>query len=113
MRLLLEYGCDINAANNDGRTALSFAAAPSMKRAEKPEAVNVLLNSAANHLQEDSRGFTAEDWAVRENRWSTVAVLRDHRWRRERSTLTAPASGSVSRAVGKPAPGSVLRRGHT
>ena len=77
MQLLSDCGCDIDAENKKGRTALSFAAAPSMNRVEQPEAVNLLLRNAADSSRKDSNRMTAKDWAVREKRRSAIAVFRE------------------------------------
>ena len=76
---LLERSADIDARNRKGRTALSFAAAPSMdgtaKRPAALDALRLLLQRGADHTYQDVRGFTAEDHARVEKRDDALAVF--------------------------------------
>jgi len=55
---LLNAGCDINAADNKGRTPLMYAAS-----FERPGVVNLLLKRGANINAKDHNGESAIDWA--------------------------------------------------
>jgi serine/threonine protein kinase/ankyrin repeat protein len=55
---LLNVGCDINAADNKGRTPLMYAAI-----FERPAVVNLLLKRGANINAKDHSGQSAIDWA--------------------------------------------------
>jgi ankyrin repeat protein len=57
---LLDAGCDINAADNKGRTPLMYAAI-----FERPAAVNLLLKRGANINAKDQNGQSALDWAIK------------------------------------------------
>ena len=99
MEVLLDSGCEIDAVNSTGRTALSFAASPSGMRVEQPEAVELLLCSAANTTLVDSRGWTAKDWAVHENIYSAIAVFDNHDSERQRSKRQRTTKVSFVRSV--------------
>jgi hypothetical protein len=76
LRLLHEKGVDIEAANRRGRTALSFAAAPSMKRHTAKEALRLLLEEFhADAKKKCERGLTPLDYAKDEKREDAVAIL--------------------------------------
>jgi hypothetical protein len=79
IQLLLNRGVDIEAANNKGRTALSFAAAPSMKDTERREtpvaAIRLLLSSGADPKHKCSRNRTPRDYAVDAKRDEAVKVF--------------------------------------
>jgi hypothetical protein len=55
---LLDAGCDINAADNKGRTPLIYAAI-----FERPDVVKLLLKRGANINAKDHDGQSALDWA--------------------------------------------------
>jgi ankyrin repeat protein len=55
---LLQAGCDINAADSNGRTPLMYAA-----RYQRPAAVRLLLERGANEKLKDKSGLTALDLA--------------------------------------------------
>jgi len=77
-QLLLEKGADIKSKNSKGRDALSFAAAPSMKRASTDGhryVIRLLIERGADPLQEDKRGQTALDRAKQEGRDDIVECL--------------------------------------
>ena len=94
MELLLRYGAEVEAENRRGRTALSFAAAPSMirdchsaPRRRRPTAlaaVSFLLQCGADIEQRDHTGKTVIDRA-REEHWydAVTMILREVR-RREK-----------------------------
>ena len=77
IKLLLENHADIDVANRKGRTALSFAAAPSMKRPTAIDALQVLLDNGADPSQKDDRKLTARMRASREKRKDAEAILND------------------------------------
>ena len=57
-KALLQAGCDINAADSNGRTPLMYAA-----RYCRPTAVRLLLEHGANAKAKDKSGKTALDLA--------------------------------------------------
>ena len=79
IRLLLDNKVDVDATNRKGRTALSFAAAPSndgsTPRPTAVEAMRLLLKSGADTGKKDVHGMTAKDRAIREKRADAVAVF--------------------------------------
>ena len=81
MRLLLDKKADIEACNNKGRTALSFAAAPSMNGSDRREtpvaALRFLLESGASPKVKDRRGQTAKDYASRAKREESLAIFEE------------------------------------
>ena len=81
INLLLEQQVDIEATNRKGRTALSFAAAPSMKGTEKREtpvdALRLLLHNHADATHKDQEGLTAKARAAREKRTEAVEVFEE------------------------------------
>ena len=76
MRLLLDGNADMNVTNRKGRTALSFAAAPSMKRRTACRTLALLLESGAKDTKDD-QGLTAKARARKEQRSSALAIFRD------------------------------------
>ena len=83
MKILLKHGVDIEAANKRGRTALSFAAAPSndertgRPRATPVAALRLLLESGADPTRRDDRDKTPKDYARRAQRHEAVAILEE------------------------------------
>ena len=81
MRMLLDKKVDIEASNRKGRTALSFAAAPSMNintpRPTPVAAIRLLLENEANTRHKDERGFTPKDYASRAKRDDALAVFEE------------------------------------
>ena len=77
MRLLLQHKADIDAANRKGRTALSFAVAPSMKRKTARDTLKLLLEHKADPGQKDEMGLTAKARAVREKRQDALTILKE------------------------------------
>ena len=81
MNMLLEQDVDVDAANRKGRTALSFAAAPSYRDgAPRPTAVaaiRLLLQSGADATKTDGKGETARSRAAKEGREDAVAVFEE------------------------------------
>ena len=75
MESLLDRGADIEAVNKKGRTALSFAACPSMKRRTSGEALRLLLERGCDVGRRDGLGLTVRDRAVKEKREEAVAIL--------------------------------------
>ena len=62
--------------NRKIRTALSFAAAPSMNRRTACRTLKLLLESGAEDT-EDDQGLTAKDRARKEQRLDAVAIFED------------------------------------
>jgi hypothetical protein len=71
--LLLNAGCDVNAADNKGRTPLMYAAA-----SERSEVVNLLLRRGANVRAKDHNGESALDWAVKSGNNTIILLLSIH-----------------------------------
>ena len=76
MRLLLDRNADMNVTNRKGRTALSFAAAPSMKRRTACRTLKLLLESGAKETKDD-QGLIAKARARKEQRSDALAIFRD------------------------------------
>jgi hypothetical protein len=81
MRMLLGKNVDLEVSNKKGRTALSFAAAPSNKgavRGPTPVAtLRLLLESGAKTQHKDVTGVTAKERAVREKRDDAIAIFEE------------------------------------
>jgi len=74
-QLLLDNSCSLEAVNKTGRTALSFAATPSMGRTACLPVLQLLLEAGANVDHKDSRGETARARAVRDGYRQSVAAI--------------------------------------
>ena len=77
LRLLLQSNASLHSVNSKGRSALSFAAAPSMKRPSALKCLKLLLESQADQTQEDVMGCSPKDRAQREKRNDSLAILED------------------------------------
>ena len=83
MKMLLDKKVDIEAANKKGRTALSFAAAPSndertgRPRATPVAALRLLLERGADANRRDARDKTPKDYASREKRDEALAIFHE------------------------------------
>ena len=81
LTMLIEWEADVNATNLKGRTALSFAAAPSddgtKTRPTALQAMRLLLKSGADAEHKDERGNTAKDYAKREQREDALAIFEE------------------------------------
>jgi len=77
IKLLIEANADLEAKNRKQRTALSFAAAPSMKRPTAVQAMRVLLISGASTASKDSEGLTAKERAAKEKRTEAVELIEE------------------------------------
>ena len=78
--MLLASRADITAMNKKGRDALSFAAAPSMKRPSSDKhryAVRLLVERGADPLRKDERNQTAKERAKQEGRDDIVKCLEE------------------------------------
>jgi hypothetical protein len=67
---LLNAGCDINAADNKGRTPLMYAAI-----FERPSVINLLLRRGANINAKDHNGESALDWAIKSANEELIGVF--------------------------------------
>ena len=62
IKMLLQYGADIDATDNYGRTALMYAVALN----QNPDVVRMLLANGANKKARDYKGKSVADYAVSE-----------------------------------------------
>jgi serine/threonine protein kinase/ankyrin repeat protein len=69
-KALLNAGCDVNAADNKGRTPLMYAIA-----SERGEVVTLLLKSGANVQAKDHDGLSALDWARKSGNDEIVKLI--------------------------------------
>ena len=77
LMLLLEKQAEIDVQNRKGRTALSFAAASSMKRPTPLNTLKLLLEHGADMDAKDDNGLTAKAHAQRENRVEALKILNE------------------------------------
>lgn len=75
INMLIDRGADLEIANRKGRTALSFAAAPSMGRKTPLAALRLLLSRGADLRAEDDGGMVPKERAQREKRLDAVQVI--------------------------------------
>ena len=79
LQMLLDKKANIEACNRKGRTALSFAAAPSMngktRRATSVAALQFLLKNGADAKRADNNGLTARDHAIKEVRLEAIVTI--------------------------------------
>ena len=68
LQKLLQQKAKIDVKNRKGRTALSFAASPSMKRNTACDTLRLLLENNTDPSQKDDRGLTLKAHAIRERR---------------------------------------------
>lgn len=77
LALLKTNGADMDDTNNKGRTAMSFAAAPSGNRKTACEALNHLLYWGADATKQCTKSsYTPEDYARLANRKDALAVFK-------------------------------------
>jgi hypothetical protein len=89
---LLLQSVDMDAVNNKGRTAMSFAATPSNRAwPSKIGVLRLLLNIGADFSILDDGGYTAESRARKEERWDAVHEFEQHRISYCRSSETRVA----------------------
>jgi serine/threonine protein kinase/ankyrin repeat protein len=67
---LLNAGCDVNAADNKGRTPLIYAVA-----SERSAVVEMLLRRGANIHAKDHNGKSALDWAIKSGNQEIIRSL--------------------------------------
>ena len=82
MQILIDRDVDIEACNRKGRTALSFAAAPSMKgegekRPTAVEAIRLLLRSGADRNCKCNLKKTPKDYAIQAKREDAIKVFEE------------------------------------
>lgn len=105
IKQLLEQNADLEVVNRKGRSALSFAAAPSMGRVTSVEALRVLLAAGADAKMEDQTGQTPKSRAQREKREEAVAVFEEFEGKSPRPLPPQKAIGigvSAPWAIGAP-----------
>lgn len=90
MEILLSKRADLEVANRKGRTALSFAAAPSMKRKTAVSALRLLLQHGADTSRKDDNGLTPKEKAEKEERQDALLLFEEF----ERSGRADAASDS-------------------
>ena len=84
LELLLQKKANIEACNRKGRTALSFAAAPSRNNTDgknRPTAcaaLRILLKHSADARRKDKKGNTAKDHAVKASREDAIEILEEY-----------------------------------
>lgn len=100
MEELLSRRADLEAANRRGRTALSFAAAPSRGRAAALGALRLMLERGADFSRKDADGLTARQRATREHRQDAVEVFDE--FERSLAAANAGADGAGSGSGGDP-----------
>ena len=77
MKLLINANVDLEAVNKKGRSALSFAAAPSGNREVRLDAVRYLLETGADPLRRDDDDLTAKMRAAQEGRRRKLLNVND------------------------------------
>jgi len=99
IRMLLNKKVDIEVTNNKGRTALSFAAAPSnngsTKRPTAVAAMRLLLQNGADAHKADEKGETATSRATNNKRDDALAVFDE--FDEYRSTTQSSTAAEQSR----------------
>ena len=83
MKMLIKMNVDVEAVNRNGRTALSFAAAPSMRLSERRDtpigALWLLLRNGADPKRKCiAKKWTPKQYAEKEKRVDAVKVLENH-----------------------------------
>ena len=78
MRLLLQHKADIDVVNKKGRTALSFAVAPSVRRKTAYDMMKLLLFHKADPNKKDETGLSVKARVVREKREDALAILKEY-----------------------------------
>jgi len=73
INLLLTMGADINAAADNGTTALMMAV-----RGHHPKTVQLLLDEGADPDAQNKAGDTALDWALKRNHQALAKLLKEH-----------------------------------
>ena len=76
-KILLSSRADIEATNRKNRTALSFAADPSMGRDTAPGTLRLLLEKGADCYKKDDQGETAMTRATRKGRKDALNILEE------------------------------------
>ena len=88
VQLLLDKKANIEATTHKGRTALSFAAAPSMRNpdmAHRPistDVIYLMLERGANAAHKDQQGKTAQDRAEISKRYDAVTAFDNFKYER-------------------------------
>ena len=75
LHALLQQKTNLEAKNQKGRTALSFAACPSMRRNTACGTLRMLLENNADPSEKDDKGLTPKAHATREKRQDAVEIL--------------------------------------
>ena len=74
-QMLLDRRSNMEAFNKKGRTALSFAAAPSMDRQPNLAVLQLVLEAGADIDHSDARGETAKDRAIRDGFYASASAI--------------------------------------
>ena len=72
---LLRRKADLDVKNRNGRTALSFAACPSMGRNTACDTLRMLLENNTDPSMTDDHGFTPKAHAIPEERLDALKIL--------------------------------------
>ena len=77
LKLLLDNKANTDVSNHKGRTALSFAAGPSMGRDTATGTLRLLLESGADFTKKDAFGITPKARALREERKDALEIFEE------------------------------------
>ena len=75
LHALLQQKTNLEAKNQKGRRALSFAACPSMRRNTTCDTLRMLLENNADPSMKDDNGLTPKAHAIREKRQDALKIL--------------------------------------
>ena len=73
-KLLLDRAADLEAVNKKGRSALSFAVAPSNNIVPCRESIRLLLERRADVFRKDHDGLTAKEHAIKQGRVGAIII---------------------------------------
>ena len=101
LQLLLEWNADLEVTNENGRSALSFAAAPRQERSISVEALRILLEAGADFEKRDDRGQTAKARAQGEKRDAAIEVFEEFERKAvyAREVMSCPAQAVLGMGI--------------